>query len=75
MSEYQDLLEHLRPSLVRDSTFEEAAAAVAAIEAEEAAAAAAGVQAEESDSDEGGIDGARTGMNTDDEGAEAPGTG
>ena len=61
----QDVFEQLRPNMERQSSFEGACAAVAAIEAEEAAAAAAGVQAEESDSDE---DGSRPGLGSDDEG-------
>lgn len=48
----QDLLEHLRPSLVRHAAFEEAAAEVAALEAADAAAAAAGLPMQDSDSDD-----------------------
>ena len=53
----QDLLAQLRPSLERVGTFEEAAQAVAAIEASEARSAAAGpanlgaIEEEDSDSD------------------------
>lgn len=54
---FQDLLAHLRPSLVRITEYEQAAQAVAAIEASEARSAAAGpaglgaIEEEESDSD------------------------
>ncbi len=53
----QDLLAHLRPSLERLTCFEEAAQAVAAIEATEVQSAAAGpaglgsIEEEDSDSD------------------------
>ena len=50
---HQDLVEGLRPGLVRLETYEEAAAAVADIEAAEAAAAAAGEESDASDSDAG----------------------
>ena len=50
---HQDLVEALRPGLVRMETYEEAAAAVADIEAAEAAAAAAGEESDASDSDAG----------------------
>lgn len=53
----QDLLAHLRPSLVRITEYEQAAQAVVAIEASDARSAAAGpaglgaIEEEESDSD------------------------
>lgn len=65
---HKDLLEHLRPTLKRHTAFEEAAAAVAAIEAAEAEAAAAGLPAEDSDSDDGG-ESARRGSDGEREGA------
>ncbi|KAK9825703.1 hypothetical protein WJX81_008105 [Elliptochloris bilobata] len=49
----QDLVEALRPNLVRFARYEEAAAAVADIEAAEAAAAATGEESDASDSDAG----------------------
>ena len=49
----QDLVEGLRPGLVRMATYEEAAAAVADVEAADAAAAAAGEESDASDSDAG----------------------
>ena len=50
----QDLVEALRPNLVRLATYEEAAAAVADIEAAEAAAAAAGEESDASDDSDAG---------------------
>ncbi len=50
----QDLVEALRPSLVRWATYEEAAAAVVDIEAAEAAAAAAGEESDASDDSDAG---------------------
>ncbi len=49
----QDLLEALRPGLARLATYEEAAAAVAEIEAAEAEAGAAGEESDASESDPG----------------------
>lgn len=61
----KDLFEHLRPSMERQTSFEGACEAVAAIEAEETAAAAAGVQSDDSTSEDGG---SRPGFGSDDEG-------
>ena len=66
----QDLLAHLRPSLERLTSFEQAAQAVAAIETSEARSVAAGpaglgaIEEEDSDSD----DSADSGSNSDNEG-------
>ncbi len=67
----QDLLAHLRPSLERLTSFEQAAQAVAAIETSEARSVAAGpaglgaIEEEESDSDDSADN---SGSNSDNEG-------
>lgn len=67
----QDLLAHLRPSLERLTSFEQAAQAVAAIEASEARSCAAGpaglgaIEEEDSDTDDSADN---SGSNSDDEG-------